>query len=58
MENTMQNDTEFAQWATDFLEQLAIAEDEFAPGMLEAYPELWVNPNTLVGDDSEEDTLA
>ena len=54
----MQNDTEFAQWATDFLEQLAVAEDEFAPGMLEAYPELWVNPNTLVGDDSEEDTLA
>jgi hypothetical protein len=49
---------EYESWLADeFSKELASIEDEFAPGMLEAYPELWANIN-LLACDTEEDTLA
>lgn len=56
-----QYDAEYIQWLQEVSDQLDQIDAEFeladdAPGMLEAYPELWAR--ILVGCDAEEDTLA
>lgn len=54
-----QFDAEREAW----LQELGSIESEFelgddAPGMLEAYPEIWARIHELVGCDAEEETLA
>lgn len=39
-------------------EEFELDEDEMAPGMLEAYPELWARIQEVMGSDAEEDTLS
>lgn len=58
-----QYDPAYEQWIQDLGRELDQIEAEFelsedAPGMLEAYPELWARIQDVVGCDAEEDTLA
>lgn len=58
-----QYDAEYNTWLQELSDELDRIEAEFeladdAPGMLEAYPELWARMNEVVGCDTEEDTLS
>lgn len=60
-----QYDAEYNTWLQELSAELDQIESEFeldenedAPGMLEAYPELWARMSEVVGCDTEEDTLS
>lgn len=57
-----QYDAEYDAWLQEVSAELDRIEAEFeladnAPGMLEAYPELWAQISDVVGCDAEEETL-
>lgn len=58
-------DAEYEEWLTELNAELDLIQAEFdlqdmedAPGMLEAYPELWAQVSDVVGCDTEEETLS
>lgn len=56
-------DSDYDDWCQELSAELDQIEAEFeldddAPGMLEAYPELWARISDLVGCDAEEETLS
>jgi len=58
-----QYDAEYETWLQEVSAELDRIEAEFelgddAPGMLEAYPELWARISDVVGCDTEEETLS
>lgn len=56
-------DAEYESWLQEVSDELDRTAAEFeladnAPGMLEAYPELWARISEVVGCDAEEETLS